>query len=91
MLGQLNGLGGWYHYYAGLADKLEGRQIPTPNPNYLVYTRREPVGVVAAITPWNSPLLLMTLEARPRAGGGLHDRDQAVRALARRRRSGSPS
>jgi acyl-CoA reductase-like NAD-dependent aldehyde dehydrogenase len=53
-------LGGWYHYYAGLADKLEGRQIPAPNPNYLVYTRREPVGVVAAITPWNSPLLLMT-------------------------------
>ena len=58
MIGQLNGLGGWYHYYAGLADKLEGRQIPAPNPDYLVYTRREPVGVVAAITPWNSPLLL---------------------------------
>ena len=47
MIGQLSGLGAWYHYYAGLADKLEGRQIPTPNPNYLVYTRREPVGVVA--------------------------------------------
>jgi acyl-CoA reductase-like NAD-dependent aldehyde dehydrogenase len=60
MIGQLNGMGSWYHYYAGLADKLEGRQIPVPNPNFLVYTRREPVGVVAAITPWNSPLLLMT-------------------------------
>ena len=44
MLGQLNAMGGWYHYYAGLADKIEGRQIPSPNPNYLVYTRREPVG-----------------------------------------------
>ena len=44
MLGQLNGLGSWYHYYAGIAATLEGRQIPTPNPNYLVYTRREPVG-----------------------------------------------
>ena len=66
MIGQLNGLGGWYHYYAGLADKLEGRQIPAPNPNYLVYTRREPVGVVAAITPWNSPLLLHDVEAGAR-------------------------
>ncbi|MBV9919378.1 MAG: aldehyde dehydrogenase family protein, partial [Pseudonocardia sp.] len=56
MFGQLGGLGGWYQYYAGIAATMEGRQIPTPNPNYLVYTRREPVGVVAAITPWNSPL-----------------------------------
>ena len=65
MIGQLNGLARGYHYYAGLADKLEGRQIPTPNPNYLVYTRRQPVGVVAAITPWNSPLLLMTWKVAP--------------------------
>src|ERR1700761_8507868 len=70
MIGQLNGLGGWYHYYAGLADKLEGRQIPSPNPNYLVYTRREPVGVVAAITPWNSPLLLMTWKLAPALAAG---------------------
>ena len=47
MIGQLRGLGGWYRYFAGLADKLEGRQIPAPSPDYLVYTRREPVGVVA--------------------------------------------
>src|SRR5689334_18985279 len=70
MLGQLTGLGSWYHYYAGLADKLEGRQIPAPNPNYLVYTRREPVGVVAAITPWNSPLLLMTWKLAPALAAG---------------------
>jgi aldehyde dehydrogenase (NAD+) len=70
MIGQLNGLGGWYHYYAGLADKIEGRQIPSPNPNYLVYTRREPVGVVAAITPWNSPLLLMTWKLAPALAAG---------------------
>ena len=70
MIGQLNGLGGWYHYYAGLADKLEGRQIPAPNPNYLVYTRREPVGVVAAITPWNSPLLLMSWKLAPALAAG---------------------
>lgn len=70
MLGQMTGLGAWYHYYAGIADKLEGRQIPTPNPNYLVYTRREPVGVVAAITPWNSPLLLMTWKLAPALAAG---------------------
>ena len=70
MLGQLTALGGWYHYYAGLAATLEGRQIPAPNPDYLVYTRREPVGVVAAITPWNSPLLLMTWKLAPALAAG---------------------
>ncbi|HEY1967815.1 MAG TPA: aldehyde dehydrogenase [Pseudonocardia sp.] len=70
MIGQLNGLGSWYHYFAGLADKIEGRQIPSPNPNYLVYTRREPVGVVAAITPWNSPLLLLTFKLAPALAAG---------------------
>ena len=70
MLGQLNGLGGWYHYYAGLAATLEGRQIPAPTPHYLAYTRREPVGVVAAITPWNSPLLLMTWKLAPALAAG---------------------
>src|SRR5215475_11757099 len=70
MIGQLTGLGAWYHYYAGLADKLEGRQIPVPNPDYLVYTRREPVGVVAAITPWNSPLLLLTWKVAPALAAG---------------------
>ncbi|HWD01537.1 MAG TPA: aldehyde dehydrogenase [Amycolatopsis sp.] len=70
MLGQLTALGGWYHYFAGLADKIEGRQIPSPNPNYLVYTRREPVGVVGAITPWNSPLLLMTWKLAPALAAG---------------------
>jgi aldehyde dehydrogenase (NAD+) len=70
MLGQLNAIGSWYHYFAGLADKIEGRQIPSPNPDYLVYTRREPVGVVAAITPWNSPLLLMTWKLAPALATG---------------------
>jgi acyl-CoA reductase-like NAD-dependent aldehyde dehydrogenase len=70
MIGQLNGLGGWYQYFAGLADKIEGRQIPAPSPDYLVYTRREPVGVVAAITPWNSPLMLMTWKLAPALAAG---------------------
>ncbi|MGB3484662.1 MAG: aldehyde dehydrogenase [Mycobacterium sp.] len=62
MIGQLQYLPQWYYYYAGLADKLEGRAIPSDKPNYFVYTQRHPVGVVAAITPWNSPLLLMTFK-----------------------------
>src|SRR6201987_625125 len=70
MIGQLNGLGGWSQYCAGLADKIEGRQIPSPDPDYLVYTRREPVGVVAAITPWNSPLLLLTWKLAPALAAG---------------------
>jgi aldehyde dehydrogenase (NAD+) len=70
MIGQMSALPAWYHYFAGLADKLEGRQIPAPNPNYLVYTRREPVGVVGAITPWNSPLLLMSWKLAPALAAG---------------------
>ena len=70
MIGQLQGLGAWYQYYAGWADKIEGRVIPTDKPNYMVYTRREPVGVVGAITPWNSPLLLMTFKLAPGLAAG---------------------
>src|SRR2546427_769082 len=46
-----------FQYYAGWADKIHGETIPVKG-NYLTYTRREPVGVVAAIVPWNFPLLL---------------------------------
>jgi len=60
MVGQMRALPDYYFYYAGLADKLEGEVVPVDKPNYLVYTRHEPVGVVGAITPWNSPLLLLT-------------------------------
>ncbi|MEB3062693.1 aldehyde dehydrogenase [[Mycobacterium] zoologicum] len=60
MVGQMRSLPDYYFYYAGLADKLQGEVIPTDKPNYLVYSRHEPVGVVGAITPWNSPLLLLT-------------------------------
>jgi (Z)-2-((N-methylformamido)methylene)-5-hydroxybutyrolactone dehydrogenase len=70
MLGQLTGLPQWYYYFAGLADKLEGRTVPAANPNYFGYTRREPVGVVAAITPWNSPLLLLTFKLAPLLAAG---------------------
>lgn len=70
MIGQTRRLPQWFYYFAGLADKVEGRQIPTSNPAYLVYTTREPVGVVAAITPWNSPLLLLTFKLAPALAAG---------------------
>jgi len=60
MVGQMNALPEYYFYYAGLADKLQGEVVPVDKPNFFVYTRHEPVGVVGAITPWNSPLLLLT-------------------------------
>jgi aldehyde dehydrogenase (NAD+) len=60
MVGQMKSLPDYYFYCAGLADKLHGEVVSTDKPNYFVYTRHEPVGVVGAITPWNSPLLLLT-------------------------------
>jgi aldehyde dehydrogenase (NAD+) len=70
MRGQLTSLPQWYFYFSGLADKLEGRTVPPVNPNYFGYTRREPVGVVGAITPWNSPLLLLTFKLAPLLAAG---------------------
>jgi (Z)-2-((N-methylformamido)methylene)-5-hydroxybutyrolactone dehydrogenase len=60
----------WFTYFAGLADKIEGATIPSDKPNMFVYTRREPVGVVAAIVPWNSPLLLTTYKLAPALAAG---------------------
>ena len=60
----------WYHYYGGLADKIEGAVLPIDKPNVLNYTRYEPVGMVAAIVPWNSPLLLAAWKLAPALAAG---------------------
>ncbi|MCW5605647.1 MAG: aldehyde dehydrogenase family protein, partial [Burkholderiales bacterium] len=60
----------WYYYYGGLADKIEGHVIPTDKPDTFNYTRYEPVGVVAAIIPWNSPLLLLAWKLAPALAAG---------------------
>ena len=60
----------WYYYYGGLADKVEGAVIPTDKPEVFNYTRYEPLGVVAAIVPWNSPLLLTTWKLAPALAAG---------------------
>jgi len=58
------------YYFAGLADKLEGSVIPALRPTILNYTLREPLGVIAAITPWNSPLLLTANKLAPALAAG---------------------
>jgi aldehyde dehydrogenase (NAD+) len=67
---QLRYIPQWYHYFAGLADKVEGRVIPIDKPGMFNYTREEPLGVVAAITPWNSPLMLATWKLAPALAAG---------------------
>jgi (Z)-2-((N-methylformamido)methylene)-5-hydroxybutyrolactone dehydrogenase len=68
--GQMQAVAGWYRYFAGWADKLTGESIPSDKPNFVAFTRREPVGVVAAIVPWNSPLLLLTWKLAPALATG---------------------
>jgi len=70
MRGQLRYMPQWYHYFAGLADKIEGRVIPIDKPGVFNFTREEPLGVVAAITPWNSPLMLATWKLAPALAAG---------------------
>jgi acyl-CoA reductase-like NAD-dependent aldehyde dehydrogenase len=70
MSAQLAYIPRWFHYFGGLADKIEGRVVPIDKKGYFNYTRREPLGVVAAITPWNSPLLLATWKIAPALAAG---------------------
>jgi aldehyde dehydrogenase (NAD+) len=58
-----------YRYYAGWADKIEGKTIPVNGP-YFCYTRHEPVGVVGQIIPWNFPLLMQAWKWGPALASG---------------------
>lgn len=70
MQGQLNYIPQWFYYYGGLADKVQGSTLPLDKKGYFAFTRHEPVGVVAAITPWNSPLLLLAWKIAPALAAG---------------------
>ena len=59
MLGQLRYHPEWWWYFGGLADKIEGGVVPIDKPDMFAYTTHEPLGVVAALTAWNSPLLFV--------------------------------
>jgi acyl-CoA reductase-like NAD-dependent aldehyde dehydrogenase len=54
-----------FRYYAGWASKIEGSTIPVSIPDRLVYTLREPMGVVGLIIPWNFPFLMCAWKLAP--------------------------
>ena len=60
----------WFDYFGGLADKVEGSVIPIDKPDMFNFTRHEPLGVVACIVPWNSPILLLAWKLAPALAAG---------------------
>lgn len=70
MSAQLRYIPEWFRYFGGLADKIEGAVLPIDKPGMFAFTRREPLGVIAAIVPWNSPLMLLTWKLAPLLAAG---------------------
>ena len=70
MQGQLKTIPEYWYYYGGLADKIEGAVMPIDKHDVLAYTTHEPVGVVAALTAWNSPLQFLALKCAPALAAG---------------------
>jgi aldehyde dehydrogenase (NAD+) len=70
VLNQCRYLTEWFRYYGGLADKVAGEVPSIDKPDVLNFTRYEPLGVCACITPWNSPLLLLAWKAAPALAAG---------------------
>jgi aldehyde dehydrogenase (NAD+) len=66
----IHAVAGDAHFYAGLAEQLHGHTMGAPFPNFTTYTLREPIGVVAAITPWNTPLGLLGWKLFPALAAG---------------------
>ena len=67
---QMDALAKNYEYFAGLADKIEGRVVPIDKPDSFVSTRRVPLGVIVAISPWNSPLMTTAWKVAPALAAG---------------------
>lgn len=61
---------GQMRYYAGLPTKLKGETYAVSSPGYHVYTRREPLGVCAAITPWNYSIVMAAQKIGPALASG---------------------
>ncbi len=60
----------FFHFYAGCADKIHGETLPIDKPDLFVFTNREPLGVVAAVVPWNSQLFLVAVKIGPALAAG---------------------
>ncbi len=69
-LAQTKYVGDYYRYYAGLADKIEGSVLPIDKPDMHVFTKREPIGVVAAVVPWNAQMFLTATKLGPALAAG---------------------
>ncbi len=67
---QIGYVADYYRYFGGLADKIEGTHLPIDKPDMEVFLRREPIGVVAAIVPWNSQLFLSAVKLGPALAAG---------------------
>lgn len=63
-------IGEYYNFYAGCADKVHGDTLPIDKPDLFVFTQREPLGVVAAIIPWNSQMFLSAIKIGPALAAG---------------------
>lgn len=70
MLVQMKYLPQWFYYFGGMADKVVGEVTPIDKPGIFHYSTYEPLGVVAAIAPWNSPLLLALWKVAPALAAG---------------------
>jgi acyl-CoA reductase-like NAD-dependent aldehyde dehydrogenase len=60
----------FFNYFAGCADKIHGETLPIDKPDMFVFTQREPLGVVAAVVPWNSQLFLVAVKIGPALAAG---------------------
>ncbi len=60
----------YLHFFAGAADKIHGDTLPIDKPDMFVFTDREPLGVVAAVVPWNSQLFLTATKIGPALAAG---------------------
>ena len=60
----------YLHFFAGAADKINGETLPIDKPDMFVFTAREPVGVVAAVIPWNSQIFLSAVKIGPALAAG---------------------
>ncbi|WP_374653543.1 aldehyde dehydrogenase [Dongia sp.] len=67
---QIRYVADYFHYFGGAADKLEGATLPIDKSDMFVMTVREPIGVVAAIVPWNSQLMLAAVKIGPALAAG---------------------
>ena len=60
----------YLHFYAGAADKIHGETLPIDKPDMFVFTAREPIGVIAAVIPWNSQMFLSAVKIGPALAAG---------------------